>query len=398
MMEIDEDADFHVMCDDYLKVEWKIKRFYNLPKIADYSLSSPSFRLSDSKWSMEIWPNGEKKNKYSWISLYLKKERSRSNVHIDYTIGIMRNDGYDYPSFNENCEFKKGCRGWGTAELIPIVEMLDFKDVVAIRGVVTVYCFIRIINGGAVARVVNAPQASTSAAGSSLQLSQNNADKRRIKKLEELLSEARKGIKVAIENYQKYDRGSKPGDQTLPHNFRELFLTGYQSDVKLRVKGREFLAHRLILGARSPVFRVMFETNMTERNNRVVNIDDCDPDSFEDFLLFLYSGQFGVVNARNALKLCLIADKYSFAELKKACFECLSREISTESVCDAVYVASLYDEQELLKTATNFFIKNMDKIVSTPKWLSFLTEHQPLANRLLVNMARYNVGESITVE
>lgn len=167
----------------------------------------------------------------------------------------------------------------------------------------------------------------------------------------------------------------------------ELLLSGSQSDLKICVKGMEFSAHKLILSARSSVFRSMLETNMTEKTSGVVNITDCDADCFKDFLLFLYSGRLDVVSSSNALGLHYIADKYNVEELKKACSECMAHEISVDSFCDVYLLAASCNESELLSAATEFFIENADIILLSPKWLSFSVEHVKLVNELLINMA-----------
>ncbi len=74
-----------------------------------------------------------------------------------------------------------------------------------------------------------------------------------------------------------------------------LFDTQRFSDVTLFVGGREFLAHKAILAARSPVFAAMFEHEMEERKHNRVEITDMDHEvhfsSSSSFFFFFASSR-----------------------------------------------------------------------------------------------------------
>lgn len=55
------------------------------------------------------------------------------------------------------------------------------------------------------------------------------------------------------------------------------------------MKGHEFPADRNIQ-ARSPVYAYTFRHDMKERSAGILDVKDCDPSSFLDFLCFLYCG------------------------------------------------------------------------------------------------------------
>ncbi|XP_023704919.1 protein roadkill, partial [Cryptotermes secundus] len=70
-----------------------------------------------------------------------------------------------------------------------------------------------------------------------------------------------------------------------------LFENQKFSDVTLSVSGREFQAHKAILGARSPVFAAMFEHEMEERKHNRVEITDVDHEVLREMLRFIYTGK-----------------------------------------------------------------------------------------------------------
>ena len=62
------------------------------------------------------------------------------------------------------------------------------------------------------------------------------------------------------------------------------------SDVTVICKGQEFCCHKLILAARSPVFKTMLGKDMLEKNKNVINIEDSNPDSVRAMLDHIYTG------------------------------------------------------------------------------------------------------------
>ena len=65
------------------------------------------------------------------------------------------------------------------------------------------------------------------------------------------------------------------------------------ADVEFIVQDKRFSAHKALLAARSPVFRVEFTKEESKKTNpQQIRIDDVDGSSFEQFLHFLYTGEF----------------------------------------------------------------------------------------------------------
>ena len=64
----------------------------------------------------------------------------------------------------------------------------------------------------------------------------------------------------------------------------QLLQSGAHADVNLAVDGVEFPSHRAILAARSPVFKAMFSSGMSESKSKEVAIEDADPAVFRELL------------------------------------------------------------------------------------------------------------------
>lgn len=167
-------------------------------------------------------------------------------------------------------------------------------------------------------------------------------------------------------------------------DFRELFFKQEDCDITFIVKEQKFPAHKLILKARSPVFAAALRNNMKERETGIYNVEDCEPAHFLDFLHFLYCGEEKIITAENVFNLFTIADKYDVLDLRTKCMEFMKYNLSIDTFCDTIALALQHSENELIKLSTDFFAKNLQKIIVTVKWRSFILENPIQSNELLI--------------
>ena len=108
------------------------------------------------------------------------------------------------------------------------------------------------------------------------------------------------------------------GDVLLPQQMWLAVQSRSFTDVTFRVGNQEFVAHRFVLSARSPVFEAMFriEENEVESNDPIV-VEDMDPIIFEHMLHFLYTGQLRTSASNSQLKAA--AEKHQLTTLKGIC-------------------------------------------------------------------------------
>lgn len=167
-------------------------------------------------------------------------------------------------------------------------------------------------------------------------------------------------------------------------DLKALFLKQEDCDVIIKVKGQEFPAHRAILKARSPVFDSTLRNDMKEKATGVIDIEDCDPITFSDFLSFLYCGDMENLSMENVFSLFTTADKYEVLDLRSKCIEFIKKNLSIDTFCETITLALQYSESELLKLCTYFFAKNFEKIIVTVKWQSFLAQNPTESNELFI--------------
>ncbi|KAJ1258847.1 hypothetical protein BS78_10G106800 [Paspalum vaginatum] len=75
----------------------------------------------------------------------------------------------------------------------------------------------------------------------------------------------------------------------LPGQLSELLESHKGADIRLVVSGESFMAHKIILAARSPVFMAEFFGPMKESSSGVVEIKDMEPAAFKAMLQFIYT-------------------------------------------------------------------------------------------------------------
>jgi len=89
------------------------------------------------------------------------------------------------------------------------------------------------------------------------------------------------------------------------------------TDVEFLIGEESFGAHRSLLFVRSPVFAAMFASGMKESETGQVRIEDVNPDTFQRFLKFLYTGMLEPSYVDR--ELFTVADKYQVETLMKLC-------------------------------------------------------------------------------
>lgn len=173
----------------------------------------------------------------------------------------------------------------------------------------------------------------------------------------------------------------------LSESIKRLLTEREFCDITLNVQDTEFKAHINILSARSSVFAAMFKHETSEKQSGIVNIPDCDPESFQEFLEYLYCGYLENISFRSAFYLYKTADKYDIQELKEFCVEYMEHNLTVENIFDVVALAEEYDEKELGDAAQDFFSRNLGDILVTAGWKALFKNNFNLANKLLVKMA-----------
>lgn len=183
------------------------------------------------------------------------------------------------------------------------------------------------------------------------------------------------------------------GLDKLSENFRDVFVDKETCDATLKVMDKKYRVHRSVLIGQSSVFAAIFKHGTLQKQTGVITISDCDPDTFQVFLEYLYSGKVEELSFRSAKTLYYTSDKYYVEGLKTLCVEYLMKCLTVENVCEVAVFADKHDETQLYNKVLEFFIKNCFKILFTSEWEYLLKNDYRLANNLLRAMAEVKLKE-----
>jgi len=194
-------------------------------------------------------------------------------------------------------------------------------------------------------------------------------------------------------------------DGNLAADFRQLWMSGQLSDVSLQVHTEEIRAHRLILGARSPVFKQMFATSMAENATGIVHIEEMSYAAMHRLCEFIYTGTIEdkqLWRDSNAIyELLHAALKYEVVSVMCACVSKAEEQITVTNVVDWFIVASRIQAhaQKLKFFCIQFILQNMAEVQCTSGWSdlmqnkALLSEAAPILFRGLCPPAKRTLDQ-----
>ncbi|KAL6647090.1 hypothetical protein ACP70R_014527 [Stipagrostis hirtigluma subsp. patula] len=162
--------------------------------------------------------------------------------------------------------------------------------------------------------------------------------------------------------------------RTLPADLGRLLQTKEGADVVFEVSGKVFDAHKLVLAARSPVFKAEFSGPAKEESTGYIVILDMHPDAFEALLHYMYtdslpemtlsSREEGAVIAEGLL---VAAGRYGLNDLKSLTENKMCSHIGVSTVLPMLALAEHHCCRKLRKMCMEFIAsrKNTRAIMAT---------------------------------
>ncbi|KAK4792213.1 hypothetical protein SAY86_022648 [Trapa natans] len=173
------------------------------------------------------------------------------------------------------------------------------------------------------------------------------------------------------------------------------------SDITFDVAGEKFHAHKLVLAARSPIFRAKFFDNVGEDREEIV-ITDLQPKVFKAMLHFIYRDDLpedavSITSSSSSCaspiaetltaKLLAAADSYCLERLRVMCEFHLCRDISVNTVASTLALADRYHAKELKAVCLKFAAENLAAVMRSDGF-KYLKESCPaLQSELLKTVA-----------
>ncbi|KAI9102210.1 hypothetical protein K1719_023720 [Acacia pycnantha] len=152
-------------------------------------------------------------------------------------------------------------------------------------------------------------------------------------------------------------------------DFKGLLETGVGCDILFKVKNESFKAHKLVLAARSPVFRAQFFGLVGDPCINEVVVEDIEPFIFKVMLLFIYTDELPDIHdvvdsvplpmcTHTAMMQHLLAaaDLYNLDRLKSLCESKLCEDIGTDTVATTLALAEQHHCPQLKAVCLKFIV------------------------------------------
>ncbi|GBN58366.1 Speckle-type POZ protein [Araneus ventricosus] len=151
-------------------------------------------------------------------------------------------------------------------------------------------------------------------------------------------------------------------------DIKSLYINQYLTDVEVKMETKSFQAHKIVLCARSPVFKAMFTNDMKEKNIDCIRVDDLEDDIMQQLLFFLYSDNIENLQWESATQLYYAADKYQIGKLKEVCSSFLVESLTTTNAGELLLLADTHNDNNLKKSVEGFILEHEEEIFVSKEW------------------------------
>jgi len=327
--------------------QWTIDNFLHRAQFTEVgdSLCSPIFGVpvdvfgtakpQELLFQLEVFPNGEEgEDNCDYVAVFLTS-RKQGDLDVKYDFSVLKSDNSCWGRIGNT--FKKFCpdqNSWGYGKAFSKAKLMEKQNELLPNGCLTIVCNLEVFYSDKTTQGKKKPRLDFSPPG---------------------------------------EPNSKLGDQ-----LNDAFNSGDFSDVTLMCGERNFPCHKIILSARSDVFKAMFShENTKEGQTNQVEITDTDPDTLEQLLKYIYSDKLDCDMPNLASSLMRAADKYNIPRLKSLCEEAICNNIEVTNAAEILVLAHMYEASNLKAMAVDFIMSNLSKVSETPGWTNITTGQHP---------------------
>ncbi|CAN8317578.1 unnamed protein product [Cochlearia groenlandica] len=163
--------------------------------------------------------------------------------------------------------------------------------------------------------------------------------------------------------------------------FVKIFNEQWQADVRLKAgdsaESEAIPAHKLVLAARSEVFKKILESDNLKANDveiETVTMSDMKQEELEAFVEFIYNNRssLSVKEKKHARSLFVAADKYEIPHLKELCRQELISSLKISNVVDLLQLSLNLLDQSLTDSAAIFVSRNLVAMCDTVEFKLFV--------------------------
>jgi len=171
-------------------------------------------------------------------------------------------------------------------------------------------------------------------------------------------------------------------------DIESIFHDDVNSDVLVKAEHKEFKCHKIILGARSIIFKNMLAHDTLESQTNTIVVRDIPAEAVEDMLRFIYTGSFPGNPRSQLVDLLHASDMYQVDSLKDAC---IGKLVFTVSNCIStlILVDRYMPHEATLREKVIMFMKcKADEVVDTEDWDKMMDKYPVLAKELVKTLVK----------
>ncbi|XP_076919379.1 BTB/POZ and MATH domain-containing protein 3-like [Bidens hawaiensis] len=193
-------------------------------------------------------------------------------------------------------------------------------------------------------------------------------------------------VRNRVEGPKHFTISIPPSD--MGESLKYLLETETGCDIVFRVGDETFKCHKLILAARSPVFKAQFFGLVGNPNMDEVVLEDIEPSIFKAMLYFIYSdtlldsqklmGSMSKSTSTNMIQhLLAAADRFGLDRLKQLCEAKLCGEVNVDTVATTLSLADQHRCSQLKTICLKFASANLGAVMQT-EGFKYVEETCPL--------------------
>ncbi|XP_037489273.1 BTB/POZ and MATH domain-containing protein 2-like [Triticum dicoccoides] len=151
----------------------------------------------------------------------------------------------------------------------------------------------------------------------------------------------------------------------LAENFEKLLEVAEEADVTFEVEGEIFPAHKIVLAARSPVFKAELYGLMRGKCGQNITIEDMEPTVFKALLHFIYTdllpsmGKLDDEEKKEMVRHLLVAaERYAMERMKMMCEDILCKTLDVQTVATTSALADQHHCSRLKDACAEFIMSS----------------------------------------